>query len=58
VRGDASKLPVAHGTMDWVLCKQVSHHIPRLISSGQVLLVGARQVPKVRLPGSLADRAG
>jgi len=27
VRGDATTLPIASSTMDWVLCKQVSHHI-------------------------------
>ena len=27
VRGDATTLPIASCTIDWVLCKQVSHHI-------------------------------
>lgn len=28
VRGDATKLPIVSDSMDWILCKQVSHHIP------------------------------
>jgi SAM-dependent methyltransferase len=46
VRGDATRLPIVSRSMDWVLCKQVSHHIPNdglvdLFSEIQRVLVPA-----------------